>query len=207
MRGMMERIIAYIDGYNLYYGLREKGWKWSYWLNLQSMIQRFLRPGQSLVRTKYFTSIVNRPASRHSRQAVYLEVLQTLTDFDILYGHFLADTVTCLRCGHIYDTHHEKMTDVNIAVELLSDAFLDHFDTAFLVSADSDLVGPIRAVKDLFNSKKVLVIFPPARRSDALKREAHAYTYLGRDKLLKSQFPNEVIKPDGFILRRPNSWK
>ena len=28
----MNRVIAYIDGYNLYHGLREQGWKRFYWL-------------------------------------------------------------------------------------------------------------------------------------------------------------------------------
>ena len=38
------------------------------------------------------------------------------------------------------------MTDVNIAVELLGDAVDNVYDTAIVVSADSDLVGPIKAV-------------------------------------------------------------
>ena len=42
------------------------------------------------------------------------------------------------------------MTDVNIAVELLQDAFQDAFDTAILISADSDLIAPIAAVKRSF---------------------------------------------------------
>ncbi|MGH9629467.1 MAG: NYN domain-containing protein [Bryobacteraceae bacterium] len=43
----------------------------------------------------------------------------------------------------------EKMTDVNIAVELLQDAFQGAFDTAILISADSDLIAPIAAVRRL----------------------------------------------------------
>ena len=35
----MERIIAYIDGFNLYFGLRAKGWKRYYWLNLRAMCE------------------------------------------------------------------------------------------------------------------------------------------------------------------------
>jgi len=38
----MQRVIAYVDGYNLYHGLREKGWKWFYWLNIQAMVQNLL---------------------------------------------------------------------------------------------------------------------------------------------------------------------
>jgi uncharacterized LabA/DUF88 family protein len=203
----MERVIAYIDGFNLYYGLREKQWKWFYWLNLKSLAENILKPNQALLKTKYFTSIVNRPAPRHQRQAVYLEALQTLPDLEIFYGHFLADPVTCHKCGHTYETHHEKMTDVNIAVELLTDAFRDQFDTALLMTADSDLVGPIQAIKRLFRSKRVVTAFPPARWSSELAKKSHAYMHLGRDKLSNSVFPDEVQKSDGFILRRPNEWR
>ncbi|MDO9128658.1 MAG: NYN domain-containing protein [Anaerolineales bacterium] len=89
---------------------------------------------------------------------------------------------------------------------MLTNAFQDRFDTAFLVSADSDLVSPIKAVKRLFDKKKVVVAFPPARSSSALQRVAHAHYFIGRDKLSKSFFPEEVVKPDGFVLRRPAEW-
>jgi len=203
----MERVIAYVDGYNLYYGLREKGWKRLYWLNIQTMVRHLLKLGQTLATTRYFTTIVRRPEDKRKRQAVFLEALQTLNDFRIYYGHFLADTVICRNCGHAYETHHEKMTDVNIAVELMSDAFQDKFDVALLVSADSDLVGPVRAVRRLFGHKRVVVAFPPGRASKALKQAADAQIYVGRDTLATSQFPEEVAKLDGFVLRRPVEWR
>lgn len=203
----MERVITYVDGYNLYYGLRGKQWKWFYWLNIQLLAENLVKPDQKLVATKYFTTIVNHPEGRHRRQAVFLEALQTLPKFEIFYGHFLATPVTCRNCGHTYETHHEKMTDVNIAVELMTDAFQDKFDTALLISADSDLVGPVRAMRRLFSKKKVIVAFPPARSSVALQRTARGFYFIGRDKLSKSVFPDEVTKPDGFTIRRPAEWR
>ena len=203
----MPRITALVDGFNLYYGLRDKNWKWFYWLNIQEMARRMLKSGQVLVRTKYFTTIVRHPPDKHKRQAVFLEALRTLSDFQIYYGHYLSDTVTCKKCGHAYQTYHEKMTDVNIATELMSDAFQDEFDIALLVSADSDLVGPIRAVRRLFGKKRITVAFPPSRYSNALKRAANAYTHIGRNVLSKSVFPDQVVKPDGFVLARPVQWR
>ena len=203
----MERVIAYIDGYNLYYGLRSKHWRRYYWLNLQQMAGRLLKPTQTLQRTKYFTARVSDPPDKVKRQNTFLEALSTLSDFDVFYGHFLEETITCRNCGHTYKTHHEKMTDVNIALQMLADAFQDAFDTALLVSADSDLVGPVRTVQTLFPAKKVVVVFPPARRSAALQKAAHKYVYLGQNVLRKSQFPEKVVKSNGFVLRRPSSWK
>jgi uncharacterized LabA/DUF88 family protein len=203
----VERVVAYVDGYNLYYGLREKGWKRFYWLNIQSMVQNLLKTNQVLGSTKYFTTVVKRPPDKHKRQAVFLEALRTLSDFEIFYGHWLSNPVTCRKCGHTYEAYHEKMTDVNVAVELMSDAFQDLLDVALLVSADSDLVGPVRAIRQFFPSKRVVIAFPPARHSAALKAVAHGYISIGRNVLAKSAFPDRVVKPDGFVLKRPAQWR
>lgn len=201
----MDNVIAYIDGYNLYFGLREKGWKRFYWLNLQRLAELFLKPNQTLIETKYFTTIVKRPDDKRRRQQVFLEALQTLPNLSIFYGHFLSDSITCRRCGHTYTTHHEKMTDVNISVELMKDAFQDRFDLALLISADSDLVSPVRTVQQLFPQKKVITIFPPGRFSSALKSVSSGILRIGHVELSKSMFPDQVIK-NGIILQRPVSW-
>jgi len=203
----MQRAIAYVDGFNLYYGLCSKKWKRYYWLNIQEMARLMLKPGQTLVTTKYFTSVVKHPHGKRKRQAVFLEALRTLSDFEIYFGHFLSDTVTCRKCGHTYLTHHEKMTDVRIATELMLDAFQNRFDTALLCSADSDLVGPVNAVRQSFPQKRIVVAVPPGRYSNALKRAASAYTHIGRNVLARSVFPDRVRKPDGFVLQRPKEWR
>jgi uncharacterized LabA/DUF88 family protein len=203
----MERVVAYIDGYNLYYGLRTKRWKWFYWLNVQVMARSLLKPHQVLLSTKYFTTVDRQPPEKKKRQAVYLEALRTLDDLQIFYGHWLSNPIRCHKCGHTYEGHHEKMTDVNIAVELMCDAFQDHLDTALLISADSDLVAPVKAIRRLFPEKRVVIAFPPARTSTALKAAAHAHTFIGRNILSKSVFPDPVIKSDGFVLRRPTEWR
>jgi uncharacterized LabA/DUF88 family protein len=201
----MERVIAYIDGYNLYYGLRSRGWKRFYWLNIQKLIGQLLKPNQSLVFTKYFTTVVKLPEDKRLRQNEFLDALKMLPDFRVYYGQFLTETITCRQCGHTYTTYHEKMTDVNISVELMSDAYQDRFDVAFLLSADSDLTGPIEAVRRLLN-KRVVVIFPPGRSSYSLKMSANAVLHVGHVELAKSLFPDEIIKPDGVVLRRPAPW-
>jgi uncharacterized LabA/DUF88 family protein len=99
------------------------------------------------------------------------------------------------------------MTDVNIAIELMSDAFQDEFEVALLVSADSDLVGPVQAVQRLFSQKRIVVAFPPGRFSSALKDVANAYTFVSRSVLSKSVFPSQIIKSDGFVLQRPSEWR
>ncbi len=203
----MKRVIAYVDGFNLYFGLRAKGWRRFYWLNIQKVGQHLLRPEQTLVATKYFTAKVKHPPDKQRRQNSFLEALGTLPDFHIYYGHYLAGITTCRKCGHTYTTHHEKMTDVNIAMELLTDAFQDSFDIALLISADGDLVGPVKKVKQLFPKKRLIIVFPPKRHSNALKSVADVCLHLDRGTLVKSVLPDEVVKADGFVLRRPSRWR
>ncbi len=203
----MERVIAYVDGYNLYYGVRAKHLQRFYWLNIQAMIKFLLRRDQNLAATKYFTSIVTRPPDKHKRQSEYIEALATLTDLQIYYGHFLTDPVTCRNCGHTYETHHEKMTDVNMAVEVMSDAYQNQFDAAMLVTADSDLLNVVRTVRRLFPKKRIIAVFPPGRHSVELARAASRVLHVDRNLLAKSQFPDRLVKPDGYILQRPSKWR
>jgi uncharacterized LabA/DUF88 family protein len=200
-------VIAYIDGFNLYYGLRDKGLKWAYWLDLPKLIRLFLKPDQKLVQTKYFTTIVSSPPDKHKRQATYIEALQTLPDLSIQYGHYLSNTVTCFKCSHTYTTYHEKKTDVNIATELIIDTFEDRYQTAFLVTADSDLSTPLQVIRSHFPAKKVILLFPPGRSSKELMRRADGYKYIAAAKLSKSLLPDQVVKPNGYTLSRPPLWK
>ena len=104
-------------------------------------------------------------------------------------------------------TYHEKMTDVNISVELMTDAFQDRFDVALLLSADSDLVGPIDTVRRLYSAKQVIVAFPPKRSSFALQKIATATLHIGHNELSKGQFPDTVVKSSSVSLRRPTEWR
>ncbi len=214
----LHRVITYIDGFNLYFGLRDSNWQRYYWLNLQILAQNLLKSFQKLMFTKYFTArisaalkgdpaeLVKALESKRRRQGAFLEALATLPDFKIFEGHFLGKTVRCFHCSKTWRTHEEKMTDVSIATEMLTDAFNDNYDTALLISGDSDLVPPILAIREFFPQKRIVVAFPPARNSEQLKRTANAYFVIGEEKLRLSQFPDQVTKPDGFVLNRPKEW-
>ena len=115
--------------------------------------------------------------------------------------------ISCRNCGVIWETYEEKMTDVNIAVELLGDAQDDAFDTAIVVSGDSDLAGPISALRERYRNKRILAAFPPSRASKKLREVASATFTIGRDVFRDSQLPERVVKPDGYALMRPTSWR
>ena len=205
----MQRVFVYIDGFNLYFGLKSKGWKRYYWLNVRRLAENLLKPSQNLAIVRYFTSRISTNSAspnKDKRQALYLEALQTLPDFHIHYGHYLPKRRKCVTCGATWETHEEKMTDVNIAVQLLGDAQDDRFDTAIIISGDSDLTPPVSDLRRRYPEKNVIVAFPPRRTSKQLRKIATASLQIGRDKFHHSQFPDRVAKADGYVLERPREW-
>ena len=122
-----ERVLVYVDGFNLYFGMLEAGYSNCKWLNLKFLANNLLKPEQELVGVKYFTSRVSNNPDKQKRQTTYIEALET-ADVEIFYGHYQSDTIDCKRCGNIWPKYNEKMTDVNIATQIIIDAYQDKYD-------------------------------------------------------------------------------
>ena len=168
-----------------------------------------LKPSQQLEHVKYFTSRVSSTPSdpdQDKRQNTYLEAIGTLPQTSVFFGHYLSKPVQCRACGAKWQKQEEKMTDVNIAMELLVDAHEDRFDTALMISADSDLTGPVLKVRSLFPKKRVVIAFPPNRVSERLKKEANGWFRISEAALRQNQLPDPVVKPDGIQLQKPAKW-
>jgi uncharacterized LabA/DUF88 family protein len=200
-----ERVSVYIDGFNLYFGLAES-FPSLKWLNVELLAQNLLKPHQELVAVNYFTSLVGNNPPKEKRQRDYLSALKT-TGIQIIYGHYKSKMKSCFSCRHTWHDNEEKMTDVNIAVQMLMDALDDRYDTAMLISGDSDLVPPIRAVHSRYPKKRVMVAFPPNRHNVSIKNESKGNFIIGRQKLKQSQFPDSLLLSSGFQLQKPNEWQ
>jgi uncharacterized LabA/DUF88 family protein len=206
----MERVITYIDGFNCYFGLKESGWKCYYWLDYPKLSQRLvssLKAEAGLVTTKYFTSRISYPEDKRKRQSNFLEALDARGEIEIFYGNYRDSQFECSGCRRPNFVPNEKQTDVNIAVQMMVDAYQDNFDTALLVGGDSDLVPPIKAIRKLFPKKRVMAVFPPRRVSKQIKTACNGYFHIGEIDLKNNLLPDEILKPDGFTIRRPESWK
>jgi uncharacterized LabA/DUF88 family protein len=213
-----ERVISYIDGYNIYFGLREKihtkddqghkpnlHWKRYLWVDVVKLSESLLKPGQVLLRTKYFTSrIRGKPKSEH-RQSLFLEAISTLPNIQIYFGTFQADQKRCGKCGEMAFHPQEKKTDVNIATQILYDAIHNNFDTAFLITGDSDQVPTIEMTRQIFK-KRVVIVFPPKRVSAELQQVANAIYRLSETKLKQSLLPEKVKLPSGKEIVCPEKW-
>ncbi|MGI4814753.1 MAG: NYN domain-containing protein [Janthinobacterium lividum] len=200
------RVMTYIDGFNLYFGLKERAWQKYMWLDVCKLSQSLLKPTQDLVGTKYFTSRISGSKTKEARQGAYLDVLASLPKLEILYGRFQDDRKQCQQCGHSAFLPQEKKTDVNIATQILCDAYTDRYDVALVISGDADLVPPVSAVKTSFPNKRVIIAFPPRRFSAELAMAGHVSMPIYEAKFRKSRLPSAITLTNGVTINCPPKW-
>lgn len=219
------RARVYIDGFNLYYGAlkgtREK------WLNLEEWAGTLL-PGYTVDRIVYCTARVRpRPDSpdAHVRQDAYLRALRSLTTVEVLEGQFKVKAASMLRiplptcdcctrsrqaCACCHGTFvkvektEEKGSDVNVAVQLVADGFRDRYDTALVVSNDSDIQPAVDIVRATL-AKRVVIADPRNNKHPALHGDERRQ--VRRRGLERAQFPNSVLDAGGRVITRPRSWE
>jgi uncharacterized LabA/DUF88 family protein len=204
----LERVIAYVDGFNLYFGLKEKGWRRYYWLNIKQLCQNILAgTNRQLVLTKYFTSRIKNNPDKEKRQSTFLDALSTVPDLQIFYGRYKISTRQCQYCWKTNEVPVEKMTDVRIASQMIADAVKNSFDSALLITGDGDLVPAIEVVKEITPAKNIIIASPPMRSNSDLYNAAGNRLHIFESTIKSSLLPDEVTMPNGFILKCPNYWK
>ncbi|MBX3435307.1 MAG: NYN domain-containing protein [Pirellulales bacterium] len=205
------RSIVYIDGFNLYYGaLKNTAHKW---LDLETLFRRLL-PNDDVQRIYYFSAKVTGDAGR--RQQRYLDALATLPLVTVVLGRYKEKQIKCRQpeCTFQGNRHfkamEEKRTDVNIAVQMMDDAFNDRCNRFVVVSGDSDLVPPIARIKDLFPKKRISVYVPAtnAIRGAAveLRGIAHKDRLLPNNLIERCQLPHRIADGSGGWIEKPTEW-
>lgn len=203
----MNRVVAYIDGFNLYFGLKADRGRKYLWLDLQALVESLLLPDQELREIRYFTARVRDDPDGGRRQSVYLDALAShCQKVSRVEGRFQQKNRSCASCGARWAGYEEKETDVNISAALIEDAVRDVYDTALLISGDTDLRPAVASVKRLRPRKLIFVGFPPQRYSARLAQVVDAYVRIGHDKVRNAQLPPEIVTKGGITLRRPVHW-
>lgn len=201
-----QRVSFYVDGFNLYYGLRDKGWRKYLWLDVVAFCSLFLRPHQELIEANYFTAIP-KDRGKHDRHDIFLSANKQNPQFKLSLGKYLEKKKTV--GGNLITTYEEKQTDVNIAVKMIRDIVFNLCDISIIISADSDLTPPIDFIREYKPSHKIFVYFPPNRFSYDLKQKVGTVLLLDNyeDRFRDAQLPNPITLPNGHILERPTKWQ
>lgn len=206
--------IAYVDGYNLYYGALKR--TPNKWLDLQKFVQALTPNSLTLRKIRYFTARV-KPGSRspnaHTDQAAYLDALVAHCPMvEIKFGHYLRHIVTAESATPPHNLvkvfkNEEKGSDVSLAVHLLNDACNGTAKAAVLISNDSDLAEAVQLVQ----SRGVKVWwFPPVLNpkrypSVELARVVAEQRSIFRSMPGRCQLPNPVPCAAGLI-SKPAGW-
>lgn len=207
------RVYVYVDGFNLYYRALKGGAH--KWVNLAALAARLAPSGSTIDLVRYFTARVSARAGDTDaprRQQILFSALLTLPNIQIHYGSFLPTTKwrplvsNPAKFVEIHDTE-EKGSDVNLAANLVNDAWHNRFDIALVLSQDSDLIEPIRIARS--DCKKMVgLIWLDGRKPSKYLADAASYVkHLSNADLAASQFPNPVIRQsDGHKIQKPASW-
>ena len=206
-----DRAYIYIDGFNFYYGA-VKGTPYK-WLDF-SKLCRLLLPSHEIEHMKYFTALVKpRSGDPHQRvrQQTYIRALEETSSIEVIYGHFISHKVNMFLAdqtgfARVIKTE-EKKSDVNLATHLVRDAFHDLFDTAVLITNDSDFSEPIRVVTRELH-KKVGILIPHRHHpSQALLEYATFWKKIRTGVVRDCQLPVAIPVVSGRTLRKPHMWK
>ena len=202
----------YVDGFNLYYGAL-KGTPYR-WLDPNKLCSLLL-PRHTINRIKYFTARVRArrdDPGQPARQEIYFRALRTLPNVEIIFGHFLSNIVSMPLAGcepgkqkyaNVIKTE-EKGSDVNLATHLLYDGFKGNYQSAVLITNDSDLLEPIRIIKSEMNTN-VGILNPHTAPSRALIKHASFVKQIRRGVLSASQFPSQLCDDKG-VFHKPPTW-
>jgi uncharacterized LabA/DUF88 family protein len=232
------RVFAYIDGFNLYYGLRNACrladadhirnggspatcvGRSLYWLDIHRVILSQVRAAERCDSIRYFTAPRSVPKrvrlkpgalaailASNDRQRVFLEAIGTLPLVSVVPGRYSEKPPHwCEVCGHTSAKWEEKGTDVNIATEMVCDAYENRYDLALVMSADADLATPIRVVQGL--GKRVRLLLPPGRkRAKELKSVAREIRELKIKAIRGLTMPEVIGRTDALPpIVRPQHW-
>lgn len=206
------RTFVYVDGFNFYYGaLKGTPWKW---LDLPALATNVLQPHHEILKVKYFTARVAGTPTDQSipqRQDIYLRALHRFRpEVEVHFGHFLRHRVRAplvqpsgnQRTVEVFRTE-EKGSDVNLAVHLLNDGWLNVYDCAVVVSNDSDIAEAMRLMRQ--QHAKRIGLLTPGRRKPSRQLLAHAdfSRRIRPTALYQSQLPNPI---PGTSIRKPPRW-
>ena len=153
----MERVAIFIDGSNLYHGLKDTFGKAN--IDFEKFSQK-LCGGRSLVRTYYYSVPVNRAdgEARYRDQQRFFTKLQSVPYFEVKLGRLVKRPIGMV----------EKGVDVKLAVDMLVMAFNNIYDTAILVSGDGDFDSALYGAKNM--GKHVENAYFSKGHSDQLKK-------------------------------------
>lgn len=151
-----ERVMVFVDGGNLYAAIRF-GLHIQKSVNIESLVRKLVS-GRQLVRAYYYTTPSPHPGSPQGKgHQRFIDRLGWIENLQVRLGRILprSHTVECPKCKEKFEQedHIQKGVDTRIAVDMVTLAVRDAYETAILVSGDSDLAEAVNYIREQTNKK------------------------------------------------------
>jgi uncharacterized LabA/DUF88 family protein len=155
-----ERVMIYVDGNNLYHSLKDNFGRAN--LDFEKFCDK-LASERRLIRTYYYNAPKDqaKEPGKYVDQQRFFEYVKGLRYVELRLGRLVYH-------GWPNIPPYDKGIDVSLATNMLVHAFRDNYDTAVLVSGDTDFADAILAVKELGKHVEV-VLFGSTRSSQHLR--------------------------------------
>lgn len=202
------QVCWYVDGLNLYHAVHALKRPVLKWLDLRSLAASYLQAGQTLGHVRFFTALNTWDAVKRGRHVNYITALEA-RGVTVHRANFDRVNKWCNTSEQYCRFNEEKQADVGIAVSALSDAYDTDTGTLFFLTADSDQVPTLMHLKARFPGKKVMLVAPPGRLTQAreLGRHAHNVFQLTAGRLAQHLLPPSIQDSKGrTIATRPSSY-
>lgn len=204
----MKKVIAFIDGFNLYHALANLGHPSLRWVDLWALMERQISPKSEKLEAVYYFSAYAHwlpdPVKRHKKYVTALEQFGVTP----VMGHFKNKHRKCNDCGSTWVAHEEKESDVNIALYLLNEAYKGNYDKALIVSRDSDFKPAIEMTLAEFPDLEIVVVAPPHMgHSNDLKNVATSIRKITKKQVQESLLPQKAHDDQGIeLVIRPEKY-
>lgn len=172
------RTWTYIDGFNLYYSIRDFGCKW---LNPKELTQTVMPPGTIIEKLKYYTARVSGAGDpdQPRRQHIYLSALRTIPEIEIVFGQFLAKAIWRPLLNIPIGERVIQFNGIQITIEV----------GAHIVDPDPTIVGNSQESLRVGKYGKGNKLKTPDK--DAIKALVHSMEEKGSDVNLASHLIND----------------
>ena len=206
---LKRRILVFVDGYNLYHGICDEVKKskgrdnFLKWVDIGKLAVILVgEPSYEMLGTLYFSAYADHRPTAKGRHRVYVAALK-MQGAVVIMGKFKKRKRRCKICGKSFIGHEEKETDVNIAIHMMEACYDRSCNEIFLISGDTDMVGPIKLIKKRFPEITIRILAPPNRGNSELRQIADDFKQITRQHVADSLLPKAVTAGGKTITRPP----
>lgn len=199
----LARAAVYIDGFNLFYAIRDLGEQHLKWCNYWQLSEQLLQPDETLEAVKVATAF-HPDNEKKIRHTITINALENV-GVTILRGHYVNEDTSCKKCGNTWRMAVEKEGDINLAIALINDAHSEDYDSFYLVTSDTDQAATARLFNTTFPNKRLVSVSPPGRvHSQHITKYCTDTARITKPMVEQCLFPQYVPGTGGRVMaKRP----